>query len=156
MAATTQELLRNTDELSDKYLIEEWTGSITFNVDLGGLGMLQEVDICQYIGSNNRLGFNKLYVDPFRYPPPLPRLTGRSLPKTDPTWLLLLADLQVVSYESGSPIICNGSRSGGLERQFVCQYCSRVYRAPKYAKKSDPFLLSALIRSLIPTKKDKE
>jgi hypothetical protein len=146
-AVTTQELLGNVDEISAKYLTEEWTGSITFKVDVGGTGWLQEVDICQCIGINNRLGFNKLYVDFFKYPPPLPGLTGRSLPKTDPTWLRLLADLQTASFESGSPIVCNGSRSGGRERRFVCKYCSRVYRTPSYGKKTDPFCQDSFINS---------
>jgi hypothetical protein len=69
-ATTTQDLLENIDEISAKYLIEEWTGSITFKVDVGGLGWLQEVDICQQqIGSNNKMGFNKkLYLDSIKYP----------------------------------------------------------------------------------------
>jgi hypothetical protein len=37
-ATTTQELLENIDNISAKYLIEEWTGSISFKVDVGGLG----------------------------------------------------------------------------------------------------------------------
>jgi hypothetical protein len=102
-------LLQNIDKISAKYLIEDWTRSITFKVDACVIGWLQEVDICQYIESNNGLGFNKLYVNSFKYPPPLLGLTGRSLSKKDPTRLCLSADLQAASHESGSTIACNGS-----------------------------------------------
>eukprot|EP00957_Ditylum_brightwellii_P140929 10735168-Ditylum_brightwellii.AAC.1 len=49
----------------------------------------------------------KLYVDNFKYPPPVAVL--KQLPSTGSTWKKLAHDIQYILHKRGSPLILNGS-----------------------------------------------
>eukprot|EP00957_Ditylum_brightwellii_P042945 3251775-Ditylum_brightwellii.AAC.1 len=75
-----------------------------FRVDPGGLSGVAEFDICQLFGNR------KLYVYKLKYPPPLPGL--KSLPSSDPTLKNLSHDIHYALYDSGLPMVLNGSNVG--------------------------------------------
>eukprot|EP00957_Ditylum_brightwellii_P074195 5637517-Ditylum_brightwellii.AAC.1 len=74
--------------------------------------LLESLEIIREQHFNNewkdcKLGTTKLYVDKFKYPPPVAGL--KQLPNTDHTWKKLSHDVQYASHESGSPLILNYS-----------------------------------------------
>ena len=82
--ASHKSALDQIDQLWSCYIGKIWKGEVVFKVDIGGYGVYQNVNICDYISPFNKFGIDKLYVDKFEYPPPAAGL--KNMPKDDPTW----------------------------------------------------------------------
>ena len=117
--ASTAVLLESLDLIREHHFNDEWKGEILFPVDPGGVSGVSCHDLCQFFRNDCKLGITKLYVDNFKYPPPVAGL--KQLPSTDPTWKKLAHDLQYSSHKSGSPLILNGSN--GVCCCVVCSFC---------------------------------
>ena len=138
---STAVLLESLDLIREQHFNNIWKGEILFSVDPGGVSGVSSHDLCQFFHNDCKLGITKLYVDSFKYPPPVAGL--KQLPSSDPTWKKLAHDLQYASHESGSPLVLNGSN--GVCRRMVCSFCYRMYKAPKNGKRSDSYRTESLI-----------
>eukprot|EP00957_Ditylum_brightwellii_P112564 8580906-Ditylum_brightwellii.AAC.1 len=69
--ASMMVLLENLDLIREQHFINEWKGEILFPVDPGGISGVGGHDTCQIFCNNCKLGIRKLYVDKFKYPPPV-------------------------------------------------------------------------------------
>ena len=67
---TPQDILQELDSIT-KDLSKEWEASITFSLDHGGNGNVEDTNICQYIGKYKGETTGRLYFDTSEFPPPL-------------------------------------------------------------------------------------
>ena len=122
-------------------LTKEWKGSIRVEVDRNGLGVMEEIDICQEIGKYKNEFTDILYFNREDFPPPSTNETINW--KTDPSWNKLKLYIIRQAHDCGSPVISNGMN--GNDRKFVC-FCHRMYK-PAPNKKQGPFRQDHLVGS---------
>ena len=120
------DLLTAKDEIAFDCLNKEWTGSIFMEMNRGGYGFLEKVDIMGGVGNPKSPSqiCVPLYFDTKKFPPP--SLLTQSTPKQDDTWVRLRKEIQCTSHKSGSPLSSNGSCKG--KKRLDCYFCSRQYR----------------------------
>ena len=133
--ASTAVLLESLDLIREQHFNNKWKGEILFSVGPGGVSGISHHYLFQFFCNDCKLGITKLYVDNFKYPPPVAGL--KQLPSSDPTWKKLAHDLQYASHESGSLLVLNGSN--GVCCHMVCSFCYRMYKAPKNGKRSNSY-----------------
>eukprot|EP00957_Ditylum_brightwellii_P104798 7988109-Ditylum_brightwellii.AAC.1 len=64
-------LLESLDLIREQHFNNERKGKILFPVDPGGIAGVGGHDICQFFSNDCKLGIRRLYVDIFKYPPPV-------------------------------------------------------------------------------------
>eukprot|EP00957_Ditylum_brightwellii_P024126 1819453-Ditylum_brightwellii.AAC.1 len=64
-------LLESLDLIREQHFNNKWKGEILFPVGPGGVSGVSHHNLCQIFRNDSKLGITKLYVDNFKYPPPV-------------------------------------------------------------------------------------
>ena len=140
-AQTSHQILAELDNIADS-LVQNWKGTIVVKLDRNGSGILQDYDLCNYIGKYKNEVHDRFYFDLSEYSPPPAGL--KTIPKDDNSWNKLKLYITRQSHDSGSPVVANGSNNNGT-RKFVC-FCHRLYKEDA-KKKKGPFREEYIVNS---------